>query len=286
LKYLLEIPQPAVALDAVLLLARGCRFGSSLAAALACNVTAHSLICHQGLTVILHNGSVKIELTLENEKGTLAMKPKINALLVHHRNERFYTLQLVLEALSIGAVRARSAKEAEKRLCDRPCPQLVLSDTVLPDGNWMDVLDVAAKAVEPVNVIIVAPTADTRLYLDTMDHGAFDFMTDSFTVPQVVHILKCALDDISRRRGSGLRVAAVVHEEPRRLTVYAFESGSLIDNTRVCRKAQGPFSWQGRWRIAGYALFQQWAARKAPSLRREPTSGSSGADCHRNVKKL
>jgi DNA-binding NtrC family response regulator len=147
------------------------------------------------------------------------MKPSVTALLIHHRNDRFYTLQLVLEALSIRVVRARSVMEAEKQLCEMPCPHLVLSDTVLPDGNWMDVLDVAAKAVEPVNVIIVSPTADTRLYLDTMDHGAFDFMTDSFTVPQIVHILKCAIDNVSRRRGLLLHAATVTHEEPRHLAV-------------------------------------------------------------------
>ncbi len=144
------------------------------------------------------------------------MKPKITALLIHHRNDRFYTLQRVLEALSIRVVRARSAKEAEKHLCGMPCPQLVLSDTVLPDGNWMDVLDVAAKAVEPVNVIIVSSVVDTRLYLDTMDHGAFDFMTDLFTVPQIVHILKCAIDNVARRRGSVVYSAAIALEEARR----------------------------------------------------------------------
>ena len=147
------------------------------------------------------------------------MKPQINALLVHHRNDRFYTLQLVLEALSIKVIRARSAQEAEEQLCDTPCPHLVLSDTVLPDGNWMDVLDVAAKAVEPANVIIVSSMADTRLYLDTMDHGAYDFMTDSFTIPQIVHILKCAIDNVCRCRGSHLHVAAVAHDETLRLAV-------------------------------------------------------------------
>ncbi|HXH51566.1 MAG TPA: hypothetical protein VNM47_19680 [Terriglobia bacterium] len=147
------------------------------------------------------------------------MKPNVTALLIHHRNDRLYTLQLVLYALSIRVVRARSALEAEIQLCEMPCPHLVLSDTVLPDGNWMDVLDVAAKAVEPVNVIIVSPTADTRLYLDTMDHGAFDFMTDSFTVPQIVHILKCAVDNVNRRRGSRLHAATTTHEEPRHLAV-------------------------------------------------------------------
>jgi len=147
------------------------------------------------------------------------MKPKITALLIHHRNDRFYTLQMVLEALSIRVIRARSAKEAEEQLCGMPCPHLVLSDTVLPDGNWMDVLDVAAKAVEPVNVIIVSPVMDTRLYLDTMDHGAFDFMTDSFTVPQIVHILNCAIDNVARRRGSCLHATAIAPEDTRQLAL-------------------------------------------------------------------
>ncbi|HKT12512.1 MAG TPA: hypothetical protein VJW77_11875 [Terriglobia bacterium] len=162
---------------------------------------------------------MRIELTLENEKGGLTMKPQINALLVHHRNDRFYTLQLVLEALSIKVIRARSVQEAEKRLCGTPCPHLVLSDTVLPDGNWMDVLDVAAKAVEPVNVIIVSSLADTRLYLDTIDHGAYDFMTDSFTIPQIVHVLKCAIDNVGRRRGSRPRAAAIAPEDTNRLAI-------------------------------------------------------------------
>jgi DNA-binding NtrC family response regulator len=162
---------------------------------------------------------VKIELTLENEQGRLMMKPRIAALLIHHRNDRFYTLQLVLEALSIKVVRARSAREAEEHLCEMPCPHLVLSDTVLPDGNWMDVLDIAAKSVEPVSVIIVSPIPDTKLYLDAMDQGAFDYMTDSFTVPQIVHILKCAIDNVSRRRGLRLHVASIAHEDARRLAL-------------------------------------------------------------------
>ena len=147
------------------------------------------------------------------------MKPQINALLVHHRNDRFYTLQMVLDALSIRVVRARSVQEAEKQLCGIPCPHLALSDTVLPDGNWMDVLDVAAKAVEPVNVIIVSSMADTRLYLDTLDHGAYDFMTDSFTIPQIVHVLKCAIENVGRRRSLRLRLAAIAPDDTKRLAI-------------------------------------------------------------------
>lgn len=128
------------------------------------------------------------------------MRRKFSVLLVHHRNDRFGMLNQILEALSAKVIRARSAQEAEQQLCEMPCPHLVMTDSVLPDGNWMDVLDVAAKAAEPVNVIVISPAADIRLYLDTMDHGAFDFMTDSFTVPEIVHIVKCALDNVVRRR--------------------------------------------------------------------------------------
>jgi DNA-binding NtrC family response regulator len=128
------------------------------------------------------------------------MKPKFSVLVVYRHNDRFATLKLILEALSVKVVRARSVKEAETQLCEMPCPHLVVTDAALPDGNWMDVLDIAAKAIEPVNVIVISPEADIKLYLDTMDHGAFDFMTDAFTVPEVVHVLKCALDNVARRR--------------------------------------------------------------------------------------
>ena len=128
------------------------------------------------------------------------MKPKFSVLLVHHRNERFGTLNFILEVLSIKTIRVRTVEEAEAPLCEMPCPHLVLTDAVLPDGNWMDVLDVAAKAAEPVNVIVVSPAADNKLYMDAIEHGAFDFMTDVFTVPEIVHILKCALDNVARRR--------------------------------------------------------------------------------------
>ena len=142
------------------------------------------------------------------------MKSKFSVLLVNHRNDRFGTMNLILEALSIKTGRVGSLKEAESRLCEMPCPHLVLTDAVLPDGNWMDVLDIAAKAAEPVNVIVVSPVADIKLYLDAMNHGAFDFMTDSFTVPEIVHILKCALDNVARRRKAPVINCAPVSLEP------------------------------------------------------------------------
>ena len=147
------------------------------------------------------------------------MKPKASALLIHYRDDRIWTLKPVLEALSATTIRARTCKEAETSLCQMPCPHLALTDTVLPDGNWMDVLDMSAKSAQHVNVIVVSPVADVKLYLDAMDHGAFDFMTDAFTVPEIVHVLKCALKNAARRREVHVRVSEnPVGEQPQVVT--------------------------------------------------------------------
>lgn len=123
------------------------------------------------------------------------MRAGISALLVHDREDRLETVKLVLETIGVTALRARTWKEVEARLCETPSPHVVLTDTVLSDGNWLDVLDSAAKAPERVNVIVASRNADVSLYLDVMTQGAFDFVTDSFTVRELVRVLRCAIDN-------------------------------------------------------------------------------------------
>jgi DNA-binding NtrC family response regulator len=134
------------------------------------------------------------------------MKPKFSALLVHAQNDCFGTVKAVLEELSVASARARNRQEVETHLSQVPPPHLVVTEPIFPDGNWADVTDLAAKAGKKINVIVVSPVADIGLYMDVMSHGGFDFVTDSFTVPELVHILRGALDDaaMSRRDESGL----------------------------------------------------------------------------------
>ena len=74
------------------------------------------------------------------------MKPKIRGLLVHERNDRFLILKSALDALEVETTRAYTCRMAESLLCETPPPHLVFTDVVLPDGNWLDLLDLAAKA--------------------------------------------------------------------------------------------------------------------------------------------
>ncbi len=128
------------------------------------------------------------------------MKPEVSALLVHARDDRFDRVQHVLEVMAIRAQRLRTFEELRMFFDKNSPPHLILTDTYLPDGNWGTVLDLATRARERVNVIVVSAVADVGLYIDVMTHGAFDFATESFTVPELVHVLRCAVDDAVRLR--------------------------------------------------------------------------------------
>jgi len=142
------------------------------------------------------------------------MKSKYTALLVHARSESFETAKIVLEELSVAPAEAQNRQDVESHLSRVPPPHLVITVPVFPGGNWWDVLDLAAKASEKINVIVVSPTVDIDLYLEVMSHGGFDFITDGFTVPELVHVLRVALNDAARSREMPKRLSSAVQTEP------------------------------------------------------------------------
>jgi DNA-binding NtrC family response regulator len=125
---------------------------------------------------------------------------KIQGLLVYERDDRFLILRSALDGLGVTTRRAKSCYQAGTLLCDTPPPHLVFTDTVLPDGNWMDMLDLAAKARQRVNLIVVSPRADINLYIDVMNRGAFDYITESFTVPEIVFVVRSGIENALHAR--------------------------------------------------------------------------------------
>ena len=128
------------------------------------------------------------------------MKEEIEAVLVHSSDIPMAGLKKALENHLIQIDRARTCKEARWRLTSSNPPPLVFTDTELLDGSWTDVVDLAAGAREPVNVIVVSPFADIPPYMAVMERRAFDFVTHSFTIPELNHIVRCAVEDVSSRR--------------------------------------------------------------------------------------
>ena len=78
------------------------------------------------------------------------MKPEVSSLIVSRREGNGARLRPVLQALGSTVIEARNCAEAGRLLSNEPSLHLVLTDSHLPDGNWMDVLDLTARTREKV----------------------------------------------------------------------------------------------------------------------------------------
>ena len=90
------------------------------------------------------------------------------AILVHDQPYPLESLKPVLRDLSVETCSVRTCEDAG-RLLTQTEPQLVFTDTSLPDGSWADVLRMAERASSPVDVIVVGAKEDIRLYLSALE---------------------------------------------------------------------------------------------------------------------
>ena len=123
------------------------------------------------------------------------MEPRIEALLVYVDEEPVQSLSLALEKLQVLTRRAHTCQQARHMLTatDSP-PEVVFTDTTLPDGSWRELLAIGREMQVPSKIIVVARTFDPGLYIDAMEHGAFDFMLAPFANDDLAHVVRCATD--------------------------------------------------------------------------------------------
>jgi len=136
------------------------------------------------------------------------MQEMIRALLIHDRLEPMGSLRRALESQCIETQSVRNCHEASRALWGRQPPHLALTDTRLPDGSWEVVVNLAARAPAPVNVIVVSEVVDIALYLDVIQRGAFDFIVPPMSLPDFSHVVWSAVDNVLRRRGFPLLKAS------------------------------------------------------------------------------
>jgi len=128
------------------------------------------------------------------------MQETIKALLVLARPDSSEALRLGLEEQLIETDMAKNCMEAALTLCS-PCPpDLVFTDVELSDGDWTDVLSLAANASARANVIVVSPRVDVALYIRAMESGAFDFIVSPPAAPELQHIVRVAAANVFNRR--------------------------------------------------------------------------------------
>lgn len=128
------------------------------------------------------------------------MKENIRALLVQARHDPLDALRMALEEQSIDIYTAKNCAQAALALWSDYPPHLVFTEIQLADGNWSDVLTLAAKASAPVNVIVVAPFADVTFYVQAIERGAFDFIVPPLSDPELLHVVRIAAENALVRR--------------------------------------------------------------------------------------
>lgn len=135
------------------------------------------------------------------------MTERTTALLVYHNSETLAILKGALERQGIDIIHAESHAQAQRLLGGLNPAPLVFTDTHLPDGTWADILALAEKARQPVNVIVVARVVNTRFYVEAIETGAFDFLVPPFNATDLAHVVRSTLDNVIARRTAGERVA-------------------------------------------------------------------------------
>jgi DNA-binding NtrC family response regulator len=66
---------------------------------------------------------------------------------------------------------------------------IVLTEATLPDGNWLDVLHLVRACPQELEVIVTDPQADSRLWSEALNRGAYDLIAQPFYEPEVQRIL-------------------------------------------------------------------------------------------------
>jgi DNA-binding NtrC family response regulator len=134
------------------------------------------------------------------------MAQRFFALVIHDRPAPFESLKTALKGLNVE-ISSVNSLEAAKRLIPQNEPDLIFTDTNLPDGSWPDVIKLADKCLTPTNVIVVSPYKDVKLYLSALDRGAYDFLLPPFEQKTLDFVVACAGGDARDRRHARAQIA-------------------------------------------------------------------------------
>lgn len=135
----------------------------------------------------------------------LPKSEEISTLLLHEPGDALDGLRLALESQSVKVCCLRTCLEALPLVTGPNPPHLIFTQPKLPDGIWVDVVTLAMRAPQTVNVIVVGRLANVELYLQTITAGAFDFIVPPLTGYELTHVVRCAIENVLSRREAQAR---------------------------------------------------------------------------------
>ena len=114
------------------------------------------------------------------------MRSRILFLSGHREDAR--RLSRMLHTLPVTLDYAGSLQQARTLLQDSQY-DVILTEAELPDGKWIDVLNLAREIPLRAEVIVTDPQADARFWAEALNLGAYDLLAQPFYEPEVCRIL-------------------------------------------------------------------------------------------------
>lgn len=136
-----------------------------------------------------------------------SLKHRVFALVVHDRPEPCQALKPVLRRLGVDAFSVSGCADAFL-LLEQTHPHLMFTDTQLPDGTWIDLVNFTDGAAVPTCVILVGPSKDPEMVRAALNYGAFGFISPPFDTEAISQILSQALTQVFTHRENHARAVA------------------------------------------------------------------------------
>jgi len=109
-------------------------------------------------------------------------------LFISGRPEDARRISHMVQALPLAIEHVCSLHHARAKLQERDY-EIVLTEAALPDGDWLDVLHLVRASPQNLQVIVTDPHADSRLWSEALNRGAYDLLAQPFYEPEVRRIL-------------------------------------------------------------------------------------------------
>jgi len=122
------------------------------------------------------------------------MKAVRSVLLVHNEPDAFRGLEDLLHEQQVRTCQAHQCAEVRSLLKQAGPVDLVLTDVMLADGDWKDVIRLVNKGAKGTPVIVMSRVVSMKLYLDTQDAGAADFIVPPMAPRDLAYTLNTAFE--------------------------------------------------------------------------------------------
>jgi DNA-binding NtrC family response regulator len=109
-------------------------------------------------------------------------------LCISGRPENVRMLSRMVQSLPVSLEYAETLRVARPQLLHQRY-DAVVTESNLPDGNWLDVLHLVRDSPYETPLIVTDPNADSRFWSEVLNLGAYDVLTQPFYEPEVRRIL-------------------------------------------------------------------------------------------------